>query len=127
MSQHQQVHVYFKKEAHFFHKPPSFVKNPVSWFAYLRGYETLSKKDLDNKVILGDHTPGYMWRIPWNCKPGGAERFGCYGKAFPLNTTAINIKATIPSAKLILLVRDPVDRAFSHFHHFYGASAARVR
>ena len=76
-------------------------------------------------MILGDHTPGYMWRIPWACKPGGAERFGCYGRAFPLNTTAINIRNAIPFAKLVLLVRNPADRAFSHFHHFYDPNKCR--
>ena len=125
MSQHPQVHVYFKKEAHFFHKPPSFVLNPVSWFSYLRGYQALTPRDMSKGVILGDHTPGYVWRIPWNCKQSGQQRFGCAGRPFPLNTTAMNIQRQIPHAKLIVLVRDPIDRAFSHFHHFYDPNKCR--
>ena len=118
MSQHPQVHVYYKKEAHYFHKPSSFVRDAVPWYAYLRGYQRVSPDDLRKGVILGDHTPGYIWRVPWNCKYQNTHHFGCANGRFPLNSTAVNIRTMIPGAKLVVLLRDPVDRAYSHFLHF---------
>ena len=118
MSQHPQVRVYYKKEAHFFHKPASFVRDPLPWYAYLRGYQKITADHLRKGVILGDHTPGYIWRVPWNCKYDSTHHFGCANRAFPINSTAVNIRVMIPRAKLVVLLRDPVDRAYSHFLHF---------
>ena len=45
--------------------------------------------------LVGEASPGYLFH------PLGPRR----------------VKATVPDAKLIVLVRDPVDRALSHYHH----------
>jgi Sulfotransferase domain len=45
--------------------------------------------------LVGEASPGYLFH------PLAAER----------------VRATVPEAKLIALVRDPVARAFSHYHH----------
>jgi len=45
--------------------------------------------------IAGEASPGYVFH------PLAPER----------------VRATVPNAKLIVLLRDPVDRAFSHYHH----------
>ena len=44
---------------------------------------------------VGEASPGYLFH------PLAPER----------------VRATVPAAKLIVLVRDPVDRALSHYHH----------
>lgn len=125
MMQHPRVRVYYKKEAHYFHNPPAFVQNPISWFAYLRGYPQISGSEVGNGDLLGDHTPGYVWRIPWNCRETTGQ-FGCANGPYPINTTMVNIRLTIPNAKLIVLVRDPVDRAYSHYHHFLDPEQCRA-
>ena len=45
--------------------------------------------------LVGEASPGYLFH------PLGPER----------------VRATVPDAKLIALLRDPVDRALSHYHH----------
>ena len=45
--------------------------------------------------LVGEARPGYLFH------PLGPER----------------VRATVPDAKLIALLRDPVDRALSHYHH----------
>ena len=45
--------------------------------------------------LVGEASPGYLFH------PLAPER----------------VRATIPNAKLIVLLRDPVDRALSHYHH----------
>ena len=45
--------------------------------------------------ILGEASPGYLFH------PLAPER----------------VRATVPDAKLIVLLRDPIDRALSHYHH----------
>jgi hypothetical protein len=45
--------------------------------------------------VVGEASPGYLFH------PLAPER----------------VKATVPGAKLIVLLRDPVDRALSHYHH----------
>ena len=126
--------------------------------------------DVSNNILLGDHTPGYVWRIPWSCRglssrpdanalhscaalnltPCGYRNYdairlcrqvicsaiplcldGGFTKSalcrpYPINTTMVNIQLTIPNAKLIVLVRDPVDRAYSHYHHFLDPEQCKV-
>eukprot|EP00617_Octactis_speculum_P024433 CAMPEP_0185757436 /NCGR_PEP_ID=MMETSP1174-20130828/15907_1 /TAXON_ID=35687 /ORGANISM="Dictyocha speculum, Strain CCMP1381" /LENGTH=53 /DNA_ID=CAMNT_0028436847 /DNA_START=77 /DNA_END=235 /DNA_ORIENTATION=+ len=41
-----------------------------AWFGYLKGYQRVNNDDIRGGVIFGDHTPGYIWRIPWYCKKG---------------------------------------------------------
>lgn len=127
MSQHPQIRVYYKKEAHYFHKPKSFVQEPVAWYSYLRGYPRISRSDSTKGIILGDHTPGYVWRVPWNCKYHKTQHFGCANGRYPINSTAINILTMIPRAKLVILLRDPVDRAYSHFLHFEDPKGCEKR
>jgi Sulfotransferase domain len=48
-----------------------------------------------SRRLIGEASPGYVFH------PLAPER----------------VKATVPDAKLIVLLRDPVDRALSHYHH----------
>ena len=43
-------------------------------------------------MLLGDNTPGYVWRVPWDCSPVGKHAFGCAGQKHPLDTTALNVR-----------------------------------
>ena len=47
------------------------------------------------KPVVGEASPSYMFH------PLGAER----------------VRAVVPNARLIVLVRNPIDRALSHYHH----------
>lgn len=60
----------------------------VRWY---RGHFPIRRGDR----IVGEASPGYLFH------PLAPER----------------VRATVPEAKLIVLLRDPVDRALSHYHH----------
>ena len=64
--------------------------HPDRW-GYLTGFPKLSEADHARGVIHGDNTPGYVWRVPWDCSPIGKHSFGCAGKKFALDTTALNL------------------------------------
>ena len=112
-------------------------------------------------MLLGDNTPGYVWRVPWDCSPVGKHAFGCAGQKHPLDTTALNVRdyGVLPHAPRdhpahvaaardarsvvgrvvgapappplpwptdraarrvmqLVMVREPIARAYSHFSHF---------
>ena len=60
----------------------------VSWY---RGHFPIGARDR----LVGEASPGYLFH------PLAPER----------------VRTTVPDAKLIALLRDPVDRAVSHYHH----------
>lgn len=66
-----------------------YYDRPINWY----------KDQFDNsKRINGESTPAYSWN---HFYPEVPER----------------IKKTLPSAKLIYVLRDPIDRIISHLHH----------
>lgn len=58
-------------------------------------YTALKSKYTGKDIVTGEHTPFYVMH------PLAAER----------------IAATLPRAKIIILLRNPVDRAYSHYQH----------
>ena len=86
--QHPHVSAATKKEIHFF---DSNYHKGYAW--YKRHFpEPKSKK---KSLITGEATPYYILH------PHAPAR----------------VKATLPDTKLILMLRDPVERAFSHYKH----------
>lgn len=61
-----------------------------SWQEYLKLFQ-----DATNEVAVGEATPAYLWS----------------------ETAAANISARIPDAKIIMMLRDPAERAFSQYLH----------
>jgi len=95
LAKHPCITTSTKKETHFFAE--NFNKG-ISW--YLSHFPTLEEKNIVNiknseNLITGEATPYYIFH------PHAARR----------------ISDTIPKVKLIAILRNPVDRAYSHFHH----------
>lgn len=60
-----------QKEAHFFHRPSIFVARTRR--RYLAEFPVVSKEDL-GRVNLGEHTPGYVWRVPYQCEESHSSK-----------------------------------------------------
>ncbi|MBS4203244.1 sulfotransferase domain-containing protein [Lederbergia citrea] len=84
-----------RKELHFFDKEDEYSKGIDS---YKNNFPLLNKKKLINKpnLVTGEATPRYLFI------PEVPER----------------VFNAMPNVKLIVLLRNPVDRAYSHYHHF---------
>ena len=107
-----------QKEAHFWHQPTAIVSQTFT--SHLHAFPSLSAEDAASHV-LGEHSPGSVWRVPWRC-PRRPSNFGCVGSAAGLsshNATAWNIRRFAPvTTKLLVILRDPVRRAYSHYWHW---------
>lgn len=84
-----------RKELHFFDKEDEYSKG-IDW--YKSNFPSLSKKRFKNKpqLMTGEATPRYFFI------PEVPER----------------VFNAMPQVKLIVLLRNPVDRAYSHYNHF---------
>jgi hypothetical protein len=54
------------KEAHFFHQPRSVVRQSLP--SYVRSFPSMPTSSVSNYTV-GEHTPGYVWRVPYTCSP----------------------------------------------------------
>lgn len=101
LRQHPQIFLSSSKEANYFafegepldYRGPGadFVNNSVaSWDAYLGLFA-----DAPRDAVIGDISPLYLYA------PKTAER----------------IRARIPDARLVAILRNPIDQAFSHFQY----------
>ncbi len=88
MVQHPQVIWAQKKEVHFFDR--SYAKG-LRWY---RAHFPFRRR-LPRGTVTGESSPFYL------CDPRAPERISC----------------TVPHAKLIVLLREPADRAVSHYFH----------
>ena len=70
----------------------------TTWEDYLRLFENAT-----DEVALGEATPCYLWSP----------------------TAARNIAARIPDAKIVMILRDPAERAFSQYLQMLAAGATR--
>ncbi len=89
LSQHPEVHPSWHKEVHFFDL--NFHKGPM-WY---RSHFPLTSFLRIKGMITGEASPYYMFH------PHAAKR----------------IKDLLPDIKLIFILRNPVDRAISHYFH----------
>jgi hypothetical protein len=95
--QHPGIIPALDKEVHFFDSPSNRSKS-LSW--YRKYFCTISEKQrLQKKLgylpLTGEATPSLLFDLH-------APKF---------------VAQVIPNVKLIVLLRDPVSRAFSHYHH----------
>lgn len=116
LQQHPQVYMSPIKEPHFFstdfkieEMDPVYLKNKIIDFEKYFSYKPLKKlhithitkeeyyyklfEDVKNEKAIGEASTGYL-----------------YSKV-----AAKNIKEKIPHAKIIIILRDPIERAFSHY------------
>jgi hypothetical protein len=99
LNQHPDIFLSEVKELRFFsytnentsHVPEIYLHKGVTTIEeYIKHFE-----DVKDETIIGEASPMYLYT------PGTAER----------------IKSTIPNAKLLAILRNPVDRAFSAYSH----------
>ncbi|MGB3571538.1 MAG: sulfotransferase domain-containing protein, partial [Phormidesmis sp.] len=100
LSQHPEVFV-CKREVHYFNLERHYRKG-ISW--YERRFEQVQ----DEKVIA-EKTPNYLWITPYTVK----SRFGNH-----LGSVHQKMHAALPEAKLIVVLRNPVERAISAVNHY---------
>lgn len=95
MAQHPQVLPALKKEIYFFaERYPRGLRWYRSHFPTARERDRLSKR-LGLPVVTGESTPYYMYH------PLAIQR----------------IHSLLPEARLIVLLRNPTERAYSHYNH----------
>jgi len=87
LKEHPQIYLPPKKEIHFF---DLYFKRSIEWYRkHFIGAESQRFK------AIGEATPSYMY----------------------LEEVAERIHNTLPEVKLIFILRNPVDRAYSHYWH----------
>ena len=95
LDQHPNILTAVKKEVHFFDSDLNYSKG-INWY---RSHFPLSTNFISaidsNKLIIGEATPSYVF-----C-PRAPKR----------------IVEILPDVKLIALLRNPIDRAYSHYRH----------
>ena len=89
LTRHPYVEGTFEKEVHYFDR---YFEKGIEWY---RSQFPLPKRNEERKFITGETTPDYLFH------PHAAKR----------------MVKVVPQARLILLLRNPVDRAYSHYHH----------
>ena len=89
LKNHKEIFVPKFKEPHFFNFDKNFSKG-IEW------YENTYYRNVNNEKVIIDFTPTYLYSN--SC----AERI---------------FKSFGPQMKFIVILRDPVNRAYSHYHH----------
>lgn len=84
------------RELHFFNKDRNFARGR-EWYAQ-------QFAAADDGQLIGEKTPNYLWT---NVPPEGSDA----------SNSHLRIAETCPDAKLIAILRNPVDRAISAYNH----------
>jgi len=98
LQQHPQIYLSALKEPNYFASelhPGNFAEEASSglvtiWGAYLKLFDNVS-----DEIAIGEASPSYLWS----------------------QTAARNIASRMPRARIIINLRNPLDRAFSHYLH----------
>ena len=96
LCRHPQIRPAFTKEVHFFDN--NFDKGAI-WYRkhfHTTLYKKTAEKINGEKIITGESSPAYL---------------------FNPNVPA-RVKELMPGTKLIVCLRNPVDRAYSHYNHY---------
>lgn len=96
LAEHPGVAPAFRKEVHFFDNNPGR-RGTLFYRAYFPTslYRRRVERVRGTKLLTGEATPYYLF--------------------YPLAPR--RVRDVVPDAKLIALLRNPVDRAYSHYHH----------
>ena len=97
LNQHPSIRMASRPEVHFFNKSDNFYQG-INWYQSFfptKVYRDLFESRTKSKLQCGDATPDYMYN------PNSPER----------------IKKYLPDVKLIAVLRNPIDRAYSHYHY----------
>lgn len=94
LMQHRQIGSGFKKEVHYFDW--NYTKGPSWYRAFFPTHRYVAKKTRSlGRYLCGEATPYYLFH------PAVPKR----------------VQSLLPDAKFIVVLRNPVDRAYSHYHH----------
>jgi len=97
LQQHPSIQMASRREVHFFNKSDNF-RQGLNWYKSFfptKIYKFFFESKSKSKLICGDATPDYI-----------------YNPEVPLR-----IKKSLPNVKLIAVLRNPIDRAYSHYHY----------
>lgn len=93
LAQHPQVFASLEKEVHYF---DTHFRKPLRW--YQSNFPTVSEFDSkcrEKRMLCGEASPYYLYH--------------------PL--VPKRVKEQLPNAKLLVILRDPVERTYSHYKH----------
>jgi hypothetical protein len=94
LMQHRQIASGFKKEVHYFDW--NYTRGPSWYRAFFPTRRFVTKKTHSlGRYLCGEATPYYLFH------PAVPQR----------------VHSLLPEAKFIIVLRNPVDRAYSHYHH----------
>ena len=93
LAAHPSVIPALRKEVHFFDRPPAPLARYRAWFPTIAARERLAART--GRGITGEATPYYL------CHPAVPQR----------------LREAVPEARVIAVLRDPVARAVSGYHH----------
>jgi len=99
LGQHPEIHVPRRKELHYFNNSENLAKG-LEWYR-------AQFSPGPGERFLAEATPNYFWNYSL---PG--DRHGTRTDIAP------QVRAINPDARLILSLRDPVDRAVSAYYHY---------
>jgi hypothetical protein len=98
LAQHPQIYMSPVKEPSYFAPEQCPAGSVPSWAAYLRHFA-----EVTDELAIGEATATYLWS----------------------ETAARNIATRIPDAKIIISLRNPIERAFSQYLHMLTQGATR--
>lgn len=111
LKEHKNIYMSDVKELNFFNRPSNH-DNPAALEEYLSNFKFRKKYK-----YIGEATPHYFWTH---------ENRAVGNKSSASETTAEFIRRVSPEAKVILLLRNPVTRAVSAFHHHFAFGRVSV-
>lgn len=96
VAEHPDVAPAFRKEVHFFDNHTG-KRGALLYRSYFptRLHRRRVKRDRGSNIITGEATPYYLFYPP----------------------APARVRRVVPDARLIAMLRNPVDRAYSHYHH----------
>ncbi len=115
VAQHPQVTVGSRKELHFFNKSAAYARG-LDWYReqFSPGPDT---------VAVGEFTPNYFWTTP-----GEDESVLDLGNPDDHNPEIPRlVREAIPDARLVVLLRNPVERAISAYYHMVRKGRVKPR
>lgn len=99
LSSHPSVAPALMKEVHYFDVPERYRRGELWYRAHFptRRRMAAMRKTRDRDVLTGEASPAYIF--------------------YP--NVAARVAELIPDVKLVVMLRNPVDRAYSHYYHIY--------
>ena len=116
LEKHPEVFTPERKELHYFDLKANHAQGP-GWYA-----RHFAGADAPGVRAVGECTPNYLWvtsAVPPEVEAAGLEPSRYGAQAYPDVNDDIPalVRRELPDAKLVVILRDPVARTVSSFHH----------